>query len=99
MKPITMLQAFELIDLAANEDRLYHYNGGQAYIRISMNLNVLMILDNTSIDHPSIQFMDGTEYFKQCVPTRLWLTQSQCLEGNGSLAQWYISNYQQLQGV
>jgi len=99
MNEITMLQAFELIDLAANEDRLYHYNGGQAYIRVSMDLNVLMILDNTTTDFPSFQLINGTEYFKQCVPTRLWLTQSQCLEGNGSLAQWYISNHQELQGV
>jgi hypothetical protein len=67
MKEITYLQTLELIDLAAQEDRLYHHNGGQAYIRVSMDLNVLMIIDHTSLNKVRIELMDGTEYFKECV--------------------------------
>ena len=66
MKDITYLQTLELIDLAAKEDRLYHHNGGQAYIRLSMDSNVLMIIDHTSNNRVRLELMDGTEYFKKC---------------------------------
>ena len=66
MKDITYLQTLELIDLAAKEDRLYHHNGGQAYIRLSMDSNVLMIIDHTSNNRVRLELMDGTEYFKEC---------------------------------
>ena len=66
MNQITYLQSLELIDIAAYENRLYHHNGGQAYIRVSMNSNVLMIIDHTMANKVDIQLMDGTEYFKEC---------------------------------
>ena len=66
MKEMTYLQSLELIDLAAKEDRLYHHNGGQAYIRLSMDSNVLMIIDHTSNNRVRLELMDGTEYFKEC---------------------------------
>lgn len=66
MDSITYMQSLELIDLAAKEDRLYHHNGGQAYIRLSMNSNVLMIIDHVIANKVNIELMDGTEYFKQC---------------------------------
>lgn len=66
MKEMTYLQSLELIDLAAKEDRLYHHNGGQAYIRVSMDSNVLMIIDHTSNNRVRLELMDGAEYFKEC---------------------------------
>ena len=66
MNQITYLQSLELIDLAAKENRLYHHNGGQAYIRVSMDLNVLMIIDHTSVNRVRLELMDGTAYFKEC---------------------------------
>jgi hypothetical protein len=32
-----------------------------------MDLNVLMIIDHTSLNKVRIELMDGTEYFKECV--------------------------------
>lgn len=67
MDTITFMQAIELIDIAAQEDRLWHYNGGQAYIRISNDSNVLMVIDNTMMNTvPSVTLNDGTGYFKEC---------------------------------
>ena len=67
MDTISYMQTIELIDIAAQEDRLWHYNGGQAYIRVSNDSNVLMIIDNTMMNQvPSVTLNDGTEYFKEC---------------------------------
>lgn len=63
MKTYTAVQAIELIDIAANEDRLWHYNGGQAYIRVSNDSSVLMVIDHTP-QFPKIEMLDGTQYFK-----------------------------------
>jgi len=60
------MQSLELIDLAAQENRLYHHNGGQAYIRVSMDLNVLMIIDHTMANKADVSLYDGTAYFKEC---------------------------------
>ena len=65
MTEITYLQSLELIDIAVKENRLYHYNGGQAYLRLSMESNVLMIVDHTALNKTRIEIMDGTTYFKQ----------------------------------
>ena len=66
MDTITFMQAIELIDIAAQEDRLWHYNGGQAYIRVSNDSNVLMVIDHTmSSQVPSVSLNDGTVYFKE----------------------------------
>lgn len=61
---ITHLQAAELIDSAAMEDRLYHFNGGQSYVKISNVSNVLMIIDTSIADRVEVSLCDGTEYFK-----------------------------------
>jgi hypothetical protein len=67
MNKMTFMQAIELIDIAADENRLWHYNGGQAYVRVNEESNVLMIIDHTRAQQiPSIEFCDGTEYFKNC---------------------------------
>ena len=61
---ITHMQAAELIDSAAMEDRLYHFNGGQSYVKISNVSNVLMIIDTSITDRVEVSLCDGTEYFK-----------------------------------
>jgi hypothetical protein len=67
MNNITFMQSVELIDIAAKEDRLWHHNGGQAYIRVSNDSQVLMIIDHTMSNRiPEITLHDGTDYFKAC---------------------------------
>jgi hypothetical protein len=91
MNTITHVQALELIDVAAQENRLYHHNGGQAYIRVSMSLNVLMIIDHTRAHHPEITFHDGTKYFIDCVNYNF--EHSHRLREHGSLAEWFKNTY------
>jgi len=90
MDNITHLQAFELIDIAANEDRLYHHNGGQAYIRVSMQSTVLMVIDHASTT-PKVEVVDGTGYFEAYAGYNK--AHSARLRENGSLVQWYRDNY------
>jgi hypothetical protein len=93
MKEITYLQSLELIDLAAQEDRLYHHNGGQAYIRVSMDNNVLMIIDHTRNNRVDIQLMDGTEYFKECVNYN-WSHSKRLREHSTTMVEWYTKHTQ-----
>ena len=58
------MHAAELIDSAAMEDRLYHFNGGQSYIKISNVSDVLMVIDTSTTDGAEITLHDGTDYFK-----------------------------------
>jgi hypothetical protein len=87
MNTITTIQALELIDQAALEDMLYHHNGGQAYIRMSMLSNALMVIDHSMADRPVITFHDGTSYFAECNNYN-W-EHSKRLRDHGSLAEWY----------
>ena len=89
MNVITPQQALELIDIAANEDRLYHHNGGQAYLRVSMDSQVLMVIDYSN-STPSLELYDGTEYFKNCKDYN-W-SSSKRLRQYGSLSQWYAAH-------
>lgn len=66
MNDITYLQSLELIDVAVKENRVYHHNGGQAYIRVSMDSNVLMIIDHAMFNQVQVSLHDGTAYFKEC---------------------------------
>jgi len=90
MHTITYIQALELVDQAALDNRLYHHNGGQAYIRVSMDSNVLMVIDHSGLI-PEIDMMDGTDYFK-AYPNYNW-EHSKRLREHGSLADWFKSNY------
>jgi hypothetical protein len=90
MKEITHVQALELIDQAAKEDRLYHHNGGQAYIKVSMDSNALMIIDHT-MHTPTFKFVDGTDYFQSCAGYNI--EHSKRLREHGSLASWYVTTY------
>jgi hypothetical protein len=93
MNSITYLQSLELIDLAAKEDRLYHHNGGQAYIRVSMDLNVLMIIDHTRNNRVDIQLMDGTAYFKECVNYN-YEHSRRLREHSTTMVEWYQKHTQ-----
>jgi hypothetical protein len=93
MKEITYLQSLELIDLAAQENRLYHHNGGQAYIRVSMDLNVLMIIDHTRNNRVDIQLMDGTAYFKECVNYN-YEHSRRLREHSTTMVEWYQKHTQ-----
>ena len=86
MNKITFIQALELIDLASAERRLYHYNAGQACIRVNMDSNVLMIIDHTT-NPINIELMDGTGYFKEYAGYNETIHQYGKL-GN-TLVEWY----------
>ena len=90
MNPVTYLQSLELIDIAAQENRLYHHNGGQTYIRVSMNSNVLMIIDHAINNKVDIQLMDGAAYFEQCSGYNI--EHSRRLREYGSMVDWYIKH-------
>jgi hypothetical protein len=91
MNKLTYIQHLELIDIAANEDRLYHHNGGQAYIRISMDSNALMIIDHTMVSNPQLDIYDGSHYFEACKGYN-W-EHSKRLREYGSMVTWFITNY------
>jgi hypothetical protein len=93
MKEITYMQSLELIDIAAKEDRLYHHNGGQAYIRVSMDNNVLMIIDHTRNNRVDIQLMDGTAYFKECVNYN-YEHSRRLREHSTTMVEWYQKHTQ-----
>jgi hypothetical protein len=93
MEQITYMQSLELIDLAAQEDRLYHHNGGQAFIRVSMDLNVLMIIDHTFNNRVNIELMDGTAYFKECVNYNLEHSK-RLREHSTTMVEWYTKHTQ-----
>jgi hypothetical protein len=89
----TYMDSLEMIDAAAREDRLYHHNGGQAYIRVSMDLNVLMIIDHTYNNRVNIQLMDGTEYFKECSGYN-WSHSKRLREHSTTMVEWYTKHSQ-----
>lgn len=91
MNNMTYIQHLELIDVAAQENRLYHHNGGQAYIRVSMDSNVLMVIDHTSVTNPMYELYDGTEYFESCKGYN-W-EHSRRLREYGSMVTWFITRY------
>ncbi len=97
MNNMTYIQHLELIDLAAKENRLYHHNGGQAYIRVSMDSNVLMIIDHTNVNKPTIEMCDGTEYFK-AYPTYHW-EHSKRMREHGSMVEWFTTTWPELVGA
>jgi len=96
MKEITYIQSLELIDLAAKENRLYHHNGGQAYIRVSMDSNVLMIIDHTTLNRVNIQLMDGTAYFKECVNYN-YEHSKRLREHSTTMVEWYTRHIEKFQ--
>jgi hypothetical protein len=64
MQVIKLKQVDELINEAANNNRLFHYNGGQAYIQVSPT--TLMVIDHVGPINMRVELFDGTEYFRAC---------------------------------
>jgi len=87
----TYMDSLEMIDAAAREDRLYHHNGGQAYIRMSMDLDVLMIVDHTSANRARISLHDGTAYFKECKDYN-WSHSKRLREHPTTMVEWYTKH-------
>jgi hypothetical protein len=63
MQLITLKQVDEIINEAANNNRLFHYNGGQAYVQTSAT--TLMVIDHTTRGNIRVELFDGTTYFRQ----------------------------------
>ena len=87
MHTLTSLQALQIVDQAAIEDKLFHHNGGQAYIRFPLNPEVLMIIDHSIADRPQVSLHDGRQYFKEYANYNI--EHSKRLREHGSLADWY----------
>ena len=64
MQLITLKQVDEIINEAAIDNRLYHYNGGQAYVKLSST--TLMVIDHSTGGNVRVELLDGTSYFRQC---------------------------------
>lgn len=60
---LTLKQVDGIINAAAQEGRVYHYNGGQVYIRLSMQDTTLMVIDHTRGDDVEVSITDGSSYF------------------------------------
>lgn len=60
---LTLSQVDAIINQAAADNRLWHYNGGQAYIALSPV--TLMIVDHTTAN-VSVDIRDGEKYFDAC---------------------------------
>ena len=98
MNNITFMQTVEMIDIAANEDRLWHYNGGQAYIRVNNNSNVLMIVDHTlqtsdGVGIPSVSLNDGTEYFKTYAGAQFEFSRNRREDPRGTIVEFFSSEH------
>ena len=90
---VSYIDSLELIDAAAREDRLYHHNGGQAYIRINMNQNILMIVDHTSANRARVSLHDGTAYFEECKDYN-WSHSKRLREHSTTMVEWYTKHTQ-----
>lgn len=90
MYEINMLTAFEYIDEAARDNRLYHYNGGQAYLQNYNDRNQLMIIDHAS-GTATCEVTVGTEYFKTYEGYNISCSEN--LRKGGSLVLWYKENF------
>lgn len=61
---LTYKQVDEIINTAAQDWRLYHYNGGQAYIRLTSGVDALLVIDHTTFPIQA-SVLDGTQYFAE----------------------------------
>ena len=64
MLGITLFQACQYIDKAAKDDLVYHYNGGQVYIKLHEQSDILMVIDHTNANGITVELLDGHKYFK-----------------------------------
>ena len=92
MNKMTYVQHLELIDIAANENRLWHHNGGQAYIKLSNDSNVLMIIDHVNVNNPTIELCDGTQYFEDCKGYN-FVHSRRIRQLDKTMVDWFITNF------
>lgn len=59
---LTLKHVDDIINIAAREGRVYHYNGGQIYIRLSMQGTAVMVIDHTRGDDVEVAVFDGFAY-------------------------------------
>ena len=70
---ITLAQVDELINKAAQENRLCHYNGGQAYIQLSET--TLMVIDHTVAGNIRTDLFEGSNYFENWSSERWFISE------------------------
>jgi argininosuccinate synthase len=56
------MQVDDIINSAAKEYRVYHYNGGQVFIRLSALDNMMMVIDHSVQGNITVELFDGTKY-------------------------------------
>jgi hypothetical protein len=82
-----MRNAMRFIDDAAANNLVYHYNGGQAYVRLFAQSQWLMVIDHTSTTlGPVITIHDGTAYFDEY--EGIQFEHSRRIRENG-LTEWF----------
>jgi len=59
---LTLNQVDDIINSAAKEYRVYHYNGGQVFIRLSALDNMMMVIDHSVRGNVTVELFDGTKY-------------------------------------
>jgi len=63
MKPNTLSQMGRFIDQQASKGLVYHFNGAQAYVRVSLDSDVLVIIDLGAFAPQAQVIIDGSDYF------------------------------------
>ena len=58
------IDAGEMFDIAANEGRLLHFNGGQAHIRMWKNRNTVLSIDFAAGKSPQLSVWISEQYIK-----------------------------------
>lgn len=64
MASLTLKDVDGIINAAAQEGRVYHYNGGQVYIRLSMQDTAMMVIDHT-YSEMQVTVFDGAAYIAE----------------------------------
>jgi len=67
-------------------------NGGQAYIKLSNDSNVLMIIDHVNVNNPTIELCDGTQYFEDCKGYN-FVHSRRIRQLDKTMVDWFITNF------
>lgn len=104
LNSISDRQAMEMIDLAARENRLYHYNGGSAYIRLNLLSDVLVIIEHTHMSFDTeettveITLCDGSTYFKTYAGAQYSYSENM-RKNDRTMVDWYDQRAKDSVGV
>jgi hypothetical protein len=63
MTPNTLSQMGRFIDQQASKGLVYHFNGATAYVRVSHDSDVLVIIELGGFNKFATVTLDGSEYF------------------------------------